>query len=236
MTADNSGPGPDVARPQPDQMRGAMAEFVTALHQSYLDVVRHQPPAEQARMPLLATSSLTVIAAGARHLHVLATPESLPAPVAPEVELAGELPGLHWRLRFLDPVVLPELGLIDESSAPAPGEVRRVLGVTDVVYHLSVAPGGGLTPHHAMHAGTGLANQHAAESRELAELRHRARGREELVDELAVASRLAMHHAVRALAPLIAPGDADVARAASDPELDDAAVRRVLLTRLGGSR
>jgi hypothetical protein len=217
-------------------MRDAMTAYVNALHRAYLDAAALLPPAERTGLPLLAASDITVVAAGARYLHLLATPQRLPAPVGPEVEVVDELPGLAWRLRFLDPVVLPELGLVDESVTAAPGEVRRVIGVSDVLYHLSVSPGGGLTPHHASHAGTGLANQHAAAAREFAELRHRARGREELVDELAVATRQSLHHAVRALARLVAPGDPAVAAACADPNVDDSAVRRQLLTSLGGSR
>jgi hypothetical protein len=50
----------------PRQMRQAMADFVAAVHQAYLAQARLLPPAEQARLPLLATARLTVAAAGAR--------------------------------------------------------------------------------------------------------------------------------------------------------------------------
>ncbi len=143
-------------------MRDAMASFVAALHGAYLDQARHLPVGEQGGLPLLRGSHLTVLAVGVRHLHVLATTSPLPAPHGPEVEISDEVEGLSWTLRFFDPVVAPDLGGIDESDGPRPDAVRQVLGVPDVVYHLSVSPGGGLTPHHAQHAGTGLANQHAA--------------------------------------------------------------------------
>ena len=97
----------------------------------------------------------------------------------------------------------------EEAGRPAPGDVRRVIGITDVIYHLSVAPGGGLAPHHAQHAGTGLANQHAAAVRDADTLRAALRGREALVDEFAVAERLGLHHAVRLLAAALAPGDTE---------------------------
>ena len=77
-------------------------------------------------------------------------------------------------LRFFDPVVLPVLGLVAEADGPAPEEVRRVLGVGTYLYHLVVEPGSQLTPHHATHAGTGLASAHAAAARELETIRARA--------------------------------------------------------------
>ena len=52
------------------------------------------------------------------------------------------------------------------------------------LYHLAVAPGGGLTAHHAQHAGTGLAHAHAAAARDYETIRVHARGRELLVDDL----------------------------------------------------
>ena len=112
--------------------------------------------------------------------------------------------------------------------------MRRVIGISDVIYHLSVAPGGGLAPHHAQHAGTGLANQHAAAVRDADTLRAALRGREALVDEFAVAERLGLHHAVRLLAAALAPGDTEVARAAASD--DDAAVRRALVASARAAR
>jgi hypothetical protein len=145
----------------PEAMRQAMADYVRALHQAYLDAVITLPPADRARLPLVAANRITVAAVGARNLHVIGTVEALPAPAGPEVEMVDELDDLAWTLRFFDPVVVPAIGIIDESDAPAYDDVRRALGIRTVVYHLAVPPGGSLTSHHALHAGTGLAMQGA---------------------------------------------------------------------------
>jgi hypothetical protein len=218
----------------PGQLRDAMGQFVAALHGAYLDQARLLPVGEQGSLPLLRADRLTVLAVGVRHLHVLATTAPLPAPQGPEVEVEDSLPGLAWKLRFFDPVVVPALGLVDESTGPQPAEVRRVLGVPDVVYHLSVSPGGGLTPHHAQHAGTGLANQHAAVFRDHDAIRAHAGARVELAEEYAVAERLGLHRAARLLALDIAPRDPALAAVCSDPGAGDDAVRRALLAALRG--
>lgn len=141
----------------PEAMRQAMAAYVRAIHQAYLDAALLLPPAEQARMPLMAAERLTVAAVGARVLHVIGTTEALPRPQGPEVEIVDDLPDtdMRWTVRFFDPVVLPELGLINESDGPDQEAVRRALGLRTVLYHLAVPPGASLTSHHAMHAGTG---------------------------------------------------------------------------------
>ena len=213
----------------PSQLRDAMAQFVSALHSSYLDQARLLPVGERGALPLLRPGPLTVLAVGVRHLHVLGTSAALPAPVDPEVEVADSVPGLAWTLRFFDPVLVPALGLIDESDGPAPAEVRRVLGVPDVVYHLSVSPGGGLTPHHAQHAGTGLANQHAAQFRDHDTIRAHAGSHVDLADEYAVVDRLGLHESARLLALRLAPHDAALASACADPSATDEDVRRALL-------
>jgi hypothetical protein len=204
-----------------------MAEFVAAVHDAYLAQARLLPPAEQARLPLLAAGRLTVAAAGARNLHVIGTAERFPAPVGQEVEVTGEADGLAWGLRFFDPVVLPVLGLVAEADGPDPEEVRRVLGVGTYLYHLVVEPGSQLTSHHATHAGTGLASAHAVAARDLEAIRAHAPGRQELVDELAGATTAGLVRAQALLAQAIAPGDQAVA-AASDP----AALRTALLAAL----
>jgi hypothetical protein len=213
-------------------MRGAMADFVAAVHQAYLVQVRLLPPADQARLPLLRAAQLTVAAAGARNLHVVATEERFPAPVGQEVELTGEADGLTWSLRFFDPVVLPALGLITESAGPAPEEVRRLLGVRTYLYHLVVEPGSQLTPHHATHAGTGLASAHAAAARDLQAIRAHAPGRQELVDELAGAATVGLVRAQALLARAIAPDDEGVAAAASAAQPQPDALRNALLQAL----
>lgn len=219
---------------RPEDARAQLCGFVLALHQAYLGAARLLAPGERAALPLLAADQVTVVVAAARHLHVIATTDRLPAPVGQEVEEMGALDGLRWAVRFYDPVVLPELGMISEPEAPAPAEVRRALGIGAVLYHLSVAPGGGLTPHHAQHAGTGLANEHAARVRDGESLRALLRGREDMVDEFVTAERLGLHHSMRLLAATLSGGDAGVAEAVAHG--DDAAVRRALLAAARAAR
>ncbi len=221
-----------------------MADFVAAVHEAYLVQARLLPPAEQARLPLLRAARLTVAAAGARNLHVVASEERFPAPVGPEVELTGEADGLTWSLRFFDPVVLPALGLVTESAGPAPEEVRRLLGLRTYLYHLVVEPGSQLTPHHATHAGTGLASAHATAARDLEAIRAHAPGHQELVDELAGAATAGLVRAQALLARAIAPDDEGVAAAAgaAQPQPDELrsallqALRRPATTREEGDR
>jgi hypothetical protein len=207
-------------------MRQAMADYVRALHQAYLDAVATLPPAERARLPLLRTDRLTVIAAGVRMLHVIGTVETLPSPQGPEVEVTDAADSLQWSLRFYDPVVAPGLGLIDESAGADYDEVRRVLGIRTVVYHLAVPPGGSLTAHHALHAGTGLAHSHAAAARDFDALRAHAPGREVLVDEMQGASVAGLGRAQVLLAQAIAPA---LTGLSVDPPTDPAEARRALL-------
>jgi hypothetical protein len=227
-------PPPATATGRPEQMRRAMADFVAAVHEAYLAQARLLPPAERARLPLLRAGRLTVAAAGAGNLHVVATEERFPAPVGQEVEVAGRADGLAWSLRFFDPVVLPALGLVAEAAGPAPEEVRRVLGIRTYLYHLVVEPGSQLTPHHATHAGTGLANAHAAATRDLEAIRAHAPGRQELVDELAGATTAGLVRAQALLARAIAPDDEGVAAAAAMIDLQPDALRAALLRALRG--
>jgi hypothetical protein len=226
---------PDSPADGPERMRQAMAEFVAAVHDAYLAQARLLAPAERARLPLLSAPRLTVAAAGARNLHVIGTTERFPAPVGQEVELAGQADGLAWELRFFDPVVLPQLGLVAEADGPDPAEVRRVLGVGTYLYHLVVEPGSQLTPHHATHAGTGLASAHGAAARELEAIRAHAGGRQALVDELAGATTAGLVRAQALLARELAPGDQAVAAAAAAPTPDPAALRAALLGALRGA-
>jgi len=212
---------------RPEDARAQLREFVLALHQAYLDAARLLAPGERAALPLLAAPRVTVVVAAARYLHIVASTDRLPAPRGQEVEETDELDGLRWAVRFYDPVVLPELGMIGEHDAPAPAEVRRALGISAVLYHLSVTPGGGLTPHHARHAGTALANEHAARVRDGESLRALLRGREDLVDEFVTAERIGLHHSVRLLAGALIGDDPLVAEAVAHG--DDAAVRRSVL-------
>src|SRR6266511_3367821 len=129
---------------------------------------------------------------------------------------------------------LPVLGLVAESEGPAPEEVRRALGIRTYLYHLVVEPGSQLTPHHATHAGTGLASAHAAAVRDLEAIRAHAPGRQELVDELAGATTAGLVRAQALLARAIAPDDQRVAAAAAATDLQPDALRAALLQALRG--
>src|ERR1700729_186626 len=225
----------------PEHMRAAVARSVEEIHRAYVAQALPFPAAVRGRMPLLAPGPLTVAAVGARNLHVLATRDSLGPVRSPEVELAGSVEGLSWTLRFFDPVVLPELALIDESAGPAFGEVRHALGVRTVVYHFVAEPGAGLSGHQAAHVGTGLAGGHSAVARDFETIRSRVRGREDLVDEMAgaAAAGLVRAHALLAAAIALRPRPrrpARRARAARAPQPypDPDQVRRELLAAVGG--
>ncbi|MEI8056420.1 MAG: hypothetical protein WCI29_03380 [Actinomycetes bacterium] len=223
-------------RPGPEAMRSALADYVTAVHAAYLDAAALLAPAERARLALLDPAPLTVVAVGTKYLHVVATREALPPPQGPEIEITGDLGALTWTLRFVDPVVLPALGLLHEDAAPLNDDVRRLLGVRTHLYHLAVAPGGGLTPHHAQHAGTGLAHSHAAAARDFETIRVHARGRELLADDMAGAAVAGLRYATAALAMLISPNDPEVARLAAAVPPDSEALRRAVLAAVRSGR
>ena len=220
----------------PEGMRAAVADYVTALHRAYLAQADTFPPAVRGAMPLLAGGPLTVAAVGTRNLHLIGTREALGPLRGQEVALDGELPGLTWTLRFYDPVVTPALGLLDERDGPAFAEVRHALGVTTTAYHVVAQPGSGLTPHHAGHVGSGLAAGHSAAARDFETIRSRVRGRERLVDELAGAAAAGLPRAQALLARAIAPRDEAVAELADTPDPDPDAVRKALLASVGGRR
>lgn len=220
----------------PLDMRAAVAGYVTALHRSYLAQADTFPPAVRGALPLLAGGDLTVAAVGARNLHLLATFEPLGPLRGPEVAVDGSLPGLAWTLRFYDPVVAPELGLVDESTGPAYADVRHTLGITTVAFHVVAPPGSGLTWHHGGHVGSGLASAHSAAARDFETIRSRVRGREALVDELAGAARAGLPRAQALLARAIAPRDATVGRLADVAHPDPVAIRKALLATVGGRR
>ena len=125
----------------------------------------------------------------ARNLHVLATRDPLGPVRGQEVELAASDDGLSWTLRFFDPVVLPELALIDESAGPGfrrgPARARRRHRGLPL---LRFARARGCRAHQAAHVGTGLAGGHSAAARDFETIRSRVRGREDLVDEMAGAA------------------------------------------------
>lgn len=219
----------------PEHMRKAVAGYIAAIHRSYLAQAETFPPAVAGAMPLLAAGRFTVAAAAARNLHLVATAEPLGPLRGQEVELAARDNGLAWTVRFFDPVVLPALGLVDETAeAPAFAEVRRRLGVVTVLYHLTASPGSTFSPHNAAHVGTGLASGHTAAARDFEAIRQRVRGREDLVDEMAGAAAAGLRRAQALLAAAIAPRDAALQRLAAERAPDPDQVRTALLASMGG--
>lgn len=193
----------DAAPTGPEATRQVVRDYVWTVHVTYVDHVRHLPPGERAALPLIAATGVTVVAAAARRLHLVATTNALPVPRGPEVAVVDEYLGMRWALRFFDPAVLPELGALADDS---PAGVRRVLGVADTLYHLTVAPGGGLTGHHAQHSGVALANLHAKTIRDLDRIRHALPGQQRTVDELGVCARLGLDRAAALLAAELTSG------------------------------
>jgi hypothetical protein len=220
--------------PSPEQMRSAVAGYVQEIHRSYLAQALTFRPGIRGRMPLLDGRPLTVVAAAARNLHLLATHQPMGPLQGPEVAVESELEGMRWRLRFYDSVVTPELGLVDERAEPAFDQVRHALGISTVIYHITAQPGAGLSAHQASHVGTGLANGHSAVARDFETIRSRVRGREVLVDEMSGAASAGLDHAVALLARSIAPHDEEIARLAKAPVVDPDAVRKALLSSVGG--
>lgn len=205
--AGEAGTVTEAALPRPEQMRAIVQDYVRSVHVAYLDHARHLPPGERGRLPLVVAGRLSVVAAAGRELHLIGTTDVLPPPRGQEVELTDEHDGTGWRLRFFDPSVLPQLGLL---ASETPEEVRRALGIGDVVYHLTVGVGGGLTSHHAQHSGVALANRHAASARDLERVR-RAHPRDEaLVGELETCVRVGLHRAAALLARELTSGRVDV--------------------------
>ena len=223
-----------MAAPRPEEMRQAMADYVRAVHRSYLAQTEHQPPALAGRMPLLAVGEFTVVAAGVHNLHVIATAESLAPPRGQEVAHGDGLGPISWTVRFFDPAVLPALGLIDEQRGPAGDRVRHALGVSTYLYHLVVQPGGQLTEHHATHAGSGLANAHAAQTRDFEAIRAHAGGRERLVDEMEGAAVAGLVRAQALLAGEIVPWDEDVRALVDATATSPDEVRRAVLAAVRG--
>jgi hypothetical protein len=218
----------------PESMRSAMAEYVSAVHRAYLDASEGLSPGERARLPLVAAGHFTVAAVGTRNLHVIATVDELPPPTGQEIAIPGTAGELVWTLRFFDPVVVPALGLVDESEAPAGREVRDVLGLSRIVYHLTVPPGGGLTPHHALHSGTGLAHSHASATRDYDSIAALLPHRSGLVSEMRAAEAADMHASVVLLARYLQP-DARSLQALDPTAASSIDARRQLLAHLRGS-
>jgi hypothetical protein len=222
------------SHPGPEAMRDAVAGYVQEIHRAYVDQAATFSPGVQGRMPLMTAGRITVAAVAARNLHLLATTEVLGPPRGQEIALAADYGGIGWDLRFYDPVVLPDLGLLDEREAPAFEEVKRALGVGTVLYHVVAQPGAGLSGHQATHVGTGLANGHSSAARDFETIRSRARGREALVDELAGAAVAGLPRAQALLARAIAPYDEGVREACEAAVPDPEAIRKAVLTAVGG--
>src|SRR3954454_24465889 len=108
MTERSDAPGPG-----PEAMREAVAGYIQEIHRAYVDQAATFSPGVRGRMPLMTAGPITVAAVAARNLHLLATSEDLGPLRGQEVELAAEYAGLAWVVRFYDPVVLPDLGLLE---------------------------------------------------------------------------------------------------------------------------
>lgn len=221
-------------RPGPGQMRDVVADYVREAHEAYLRAALLQSPAVQGRLPLLSGEPLTIAAIGTRYLHLVATREALGSGPRGDIAWAdGEVGPISWRLHFFDPVAVPALGLIDETSGPAFAAARDAIGIRTYLYHLTLRPPADLDEHHAGHTGAGLAGAHAAEARDF-EAISRAVGPDlaPLVAEFEGAVIAHLGRASGLLAAVIAPGDAAVDGAAGDvrsgpPDLT--ALRRAVL-------
>ena len=121
----------------PDQMRRAAAQFIAAVHASYLGESAALTSAARGRAaPAIRWALSRVAAVGTRYLHVVASTEDLaPRLGAGEASIEDSRAPLSWVTRFYDPVVLPRLGELDEAAGPAIGQqaapeleqVRRAL-------------------------------------------------------------------------------------------------------------
>lgn len=196
-------PGPVPGTGRPEEMRALVRAYVAATHATYLDQVAPLPPGERAGLPMLRARRLTVVAAAAIRLHLIATTDALPAPQGPEVVIRDHDRDLDWDLRFYDPSLLPALGLLADDS---PLAVRQALGIADTVYHLTVALGGGLESHDALHSGVALAHQHQRAARDVERLRRALPRQVPTVDELADCTRLGLDRAAGLLAADLTAG------------------------------
>lgn len=151
----------DGGQDERQDLRSALAAYVRAVHESWAVTVEGAG-AEVDELPL-GGEPFSVAVAAAGDLHLLATRDELP-PVAPhERPVHDGVGGLTWTVRFLDGTVVEGLagGAAWDSTEGSP-DVRDLLGVDRVLYHLTVALDGSLSGHHALHAGSGLARSHLA--------------------------------------------------------------------------
>lgn len=141
----------DAGHDEAEELRTAIGSYVAAVHDAYRDAGGGRDGRG------LSAEPFTVVAAAARSLHLLATPDDVAAPdhgTAAPVEQGA----LTWQLKFLDPSVAPELAAVP-AGPDEPAAVQQALGVETVLYHLVVGQGAALTGHHAMHTGTGIAHR-----------------------------------------------------------------------------
>lgn len=220
---------------RPERMRQEVTDYVAALHGAYLDRARMLPPAVQGRLALIGAGSFSVAAVGARYLHFVATSERLVDASGRTASVQGARGPLRWTITFYDPVVIPELALVAESQQPQLERVRELLGVRTYLYHLTARPPAQLGAHHAGHAGTGLANAHAAAATDFQAIRRSVpAAAATLVDELEGAARAGLRRAQALLARSIAPRDERVRRLADEAAPDPDAVRAALLAAVRG--
>ncbi len=200
--------------PAPDRMRAAVADYVAAVQRAYVREARFLAPAAQGRLPLMFVGKFHIAAVGLRNLHLVATTEVLGAGSRGDVvALDQEVPPLAWTLHFYDPVVLPALGLLDETIEPAFEDVRRILGVRTHLYHLTLQPPAELAEHHAGHTGAGLANAHAAATRDFEAIRAAVNPRlVPLAAELEGAASAGLDRAAALIAHELAPTDETIER------------------------
>lgn len=215
-----------------DQMRLAAAQFIAAVHSSYVREAAVLPPAARARLPLFSAGRFSVAAVGTSYLHVVATEEDLAPPGGTDASIEDSHAPLSWVIRFYDPVVLVGLGSLDETVQPAIVGVRRALGVRTVLYHFTIGGGSTLDPHRAMHVAARLFSAHRAASDELDTIRRLVPGQEDLVDEMAGADAAGLVRAHALLACALVPGDAELAGLCEKQAHEPAQVRQALTAAL----
>lgn len=215
-----------------DQMRRAVAQFIAAVHSSYVREAGVLSPAARARLPLFSAGRFSVAAVGTRYLHVIATAEDLAPPGGADARVEGGHAPLSWVVRFYDPVVLTGLAELDETVQPAVLGVRRVLGVRTVLYHFTIGGGSTLEPHRAVHVAARLFSAHRAAADELDTIRQLVPGQEEIVDEMAGAEAAGLVRAHALLACALAPGEPELAGLCEQGAAEPAQVRRALTVAL----
>ncbi len=151
-------------RPSPDAMRERLREYVFELHRSYLSQAGQLEAGQRRHLPLIVHSPLNVAVVAARQLHLIAGNDPLPALRPGEPAPRDSYGDIRWTVRFFDSGSLPELASA-YSAADELDCVRKVLGIGEVVYQLSISTGGGLDNHHAHHAGWALASRDCAATR-----------------------------------------------------------------------